>query len=1142
MRKRVRKALCWVMSLLLCWELVPASALAYPQPQVVEGTYAYETVESGGSSRSEPFTFREDCFMRSSFLGCTHLPDLSAQAVLASRVWFGESGDPYGDAVDDMDRNVKNALTAMGFSDVEGNQYYHSDSLPDSAGVVVGHRALLVGNKEYTLLVICNRGDGYKREWLGSFTVGSGNMCQGFKDARDEVLRFVKNYVTAHGITGNVKVWTTGHSRGGTIASMVGGFFAGGGAAYLGKGISIAPEDVYCYAFASASSVKTGTPKAEELSVSAARGGAYEGRDTPGDAYVSTAEGVLDPQDASVYGGIRNYVRKDDIVSMLPPSSWGFERYGEDCLVGGGIAKVEDVLNELASISGSAYDLYANGGDPERYEPVVLDVLNLDLNNLDVKSLPFVSAGETGDQGLVQFLLRRVEGLGKDAPTNADFVSRGNEDAIKAALGTYLLTNDKVIDGGFAGVYEQGPKSSLIKAAVFGYLSYASEELMAQGRAANEAEATSIVLNDLLSYANDSPVEIKTAEELLVFLGQFFTAHEDTPLAQSLFDTIANAIPDNYVDIVIALPQAWGHSNYDLASGQSEDQADLVQSQSEEQIVVVDEDDQGTLDDSLQITETREEQAAQIAEVLGATIDNLLNGQGDSDASLAAQDGEDAQKRQKLRQAVVTILKDLASETYGGTERMLLYLALPALLKVSVYVSAGTSLTDLLQGLLPLAMKKSDTEEFASFVEAYNTLFAESIQEVKPIFIEGAKNAYNDSYADELGGYLDMLATHPIQTRNVLLNMLYGLDGYDTAYGIAAISTLVKNINIIPSMHVAWHFAAWMRAERKAANEGAHAVYQPVSVSVASKAMGTASANVSEELPGTKVALTAKPKTGYTFAGWKVVSPAKLKITKNSFVMPESAVAVRADFKANAYNVVFKANGGKGSMKKQDFAYGTKKALAANAFTRNSYSFVGWNTKANGSGKAYKNKQSVKNLSSKNGASVTLYAQWKKETTTTATINASAYIQNKDWLLMGTKNGVLGTTGKSLRLEALRLSASSSIAGGVEYRSHLQGSGWEKAWVRDGATSGTVDEGRRLEAVQIRLYGKMKKEFDVYYRVHSRRYGWMAWAKNGEKAGTQGMSRRAEAVQIALLKKGSKAPGKTYKGITQTYAKTFVKK
>jgi hypothetical protein len=52
----------------------------------------------------------------------------------------------------------------------------------------------------------------------------------------------------------------------------------------------------------------------------------------------------------------------------------------------------------------------------------------------------------------------------------------------------------------------------------------------------------------------------------------------------------------------------------------------------------------------------------------------------------------------------------------------------------------------------------------------------------------------------------------------------------------------------------------------------------------------------------------------------------------------------------------------------------------------------------------------------------------------------------------------------------------------------------------------------------------------------------MAWAKNGEFAGTQGMSRRAEAIQVVLVRKGAPAPGTTHKGVTQTYAKAFVKK
>ena len=57
--------------------------------------------------------------------------------------------------------------------------------------------------------------------------------------------------------------------------------------------------------------------------------------------------------------------------------------------------------------------------------------------------------------------------------------------------------------------------------------------------------------------------------------------------------------------------------------------------------------------------------------------------------------------------------------------------------------------------------------------------------------------------------------------------------------------------------------------------------------------------------------------------------------------------------------------------------YNVSKKLTANGFTRTSYKFIGWNTKADGTGTNYTDKQSVKNLSTTNGATVTLYAKWQ---------------------------------------------------------------------------------------------------------------------------------------------------------------------
>ena len=194
MRNRTLRLLCWLMSILLCLQLAPIQAFAYPKPQTVEGTYGFTKTQSGYQQATDSFAFYEDCFMRSSFYGCTHLAELSAQVALASVGWYGNPGDPYADAVDNTGKNIREMLTSMGFANVQTNGYYSSDSLPDSVGVAVGHRTIAVGNKTYTLLAVSVRSAGYKREWMGNFHIGSDSMTQGFLEARDEALRFIKRY------------------------------------------------------------------------------------------------------------------------------------------------------------------------------------------------------------------------------------------------------------------------------------------------------------------------------------------------------------------------------------------------------------------------------------------------------------------------------------------------------------------------------------------------------------------------------------------------------------------------------------------------------------------------------------------------------------------------------------------------------------------------------------------------------------------------------------------------------------------------------------------------------------------------------------------------------------------------------------
>ena len=69
--------------------------------------------------------------------------------------------------------------------------------------------------------------------------------------------------------------------------------------------------------------------------------------------------------------------------------------------------------------------------------------------------------------------------------------------------------------------------------------------------------------------------------------------------------------------------------------------------------------------------------------------------------------------------------------------------------------------------------------------------------------------------------------------------------------------------------------------------------------------------------------------------------------------------------------VTFDANGGMGTMEDQILIYNVEQALTANAFTRDDYSFSGWNTKADGTGTPYIDEAGVALTDN-----LTLYAQW----------------------------------------------------------------------------------------------------------------------------------------------------------------------
>ena len=125
-------------------------------------------------------------------------------------------------------------------------------------------------------------------------------------------------------------------------------------------------------------------------------------------------------------------------------------------------------------------------------------------------------------------------------------------------------------------------------------------------------------------------------------------------------------------------------------------------------------------------------------------------------------------------------------------------------------------------------------------------------------------------------------------------------------------------------------------------------------------------------------------RTGYIFNGWNANSSGTgtnytdKQSVKNLSSTSGATVNLYAKWTPITYTIKFDKNGATGgSTASMSMTYDVAKNLTVNGFTRTSYKFTGWNTKADGSGTSCTNKQSVKNLSSTNGAIVTLYAQWE---------------------------------------------------------------------------------------------------------------------------------------------------------------------
>ena len=174
----------------------------------------------------------------------------------------------------------------------------------DHVSYVIGHKK--IGN--FTVVAVIVKGTSGNYEWVSNFNIGKNTTHKGFELAEKELNTSVNNYIKNNNITGTIKYWVTGHSRGAAVANLYAKRLNSSGK----------KTKVYAYTFA--------TPR------------------------------VSRQAKLSGYENIYNYINTGDFVTEVAPTKWGFKRYGNDIFIDdSGLAQLKNNFRNIVGVEYGGY-------------------------------------------------------------------------------------------------------------------------------------------------------------------------------------------------------------------------------------------------------------------------------------------------------------------------------------------------------------------------------------------------------------------------------------------------------------------------------------------------------------------------------------------------------------------------------------------------------------------------------------------------------------------------------------------------------------------------------------------------------------------------------------------------------------------
>ena len=321
MKQMFRKTSAALLSAcLLCAATPGLTASADVTTDTIKGTFCQSTVKNGLENYGlEVYTYSDTLFREPAGEYKPALATTSAYLAMAS------ASSLRVDETHAPDRDIRSFLEQTGFRNIETNPDYAVTPTMETMGVACGIRTVTdADGKPCTLLAIAPRSSGYGAEWGSNFILGTEGDAAGFSAGKQKVLDFVKQYAQQNHLTGNLKVWISGYSRGGAVADLTAAALIDDPAAVFGTEVTLQPDQIYAYTFEA--------PKA--------------------------ACAASEPR-SDKYRTIFNVLSKNDIVALIAPGAFGFDRYGTDHILEEHAAS-GDMLRQLRLVNARLHYAYQN--------------------------------------------------------------------------------------------------------------------------------------------------------------------------------------------------------------------------------------------------------------------------------------------------------------------------------------------------------------------------------------------------------------------------------------------------------------------------------------------------------------------------------------------------------------------------------------------------------------------------------------------------------------------------------------------------------------------------------------------------------------------------------------------------------------